>query len=108
MAVAWLALEHEGVELRLPLYTKLHLEKLTVFIGNNIERVVRASASARHVFWTNNSESRAHPGELIHNRIRIHILMFSRNALLRPGVVWNVWTVFRSVMFLRFFDDSLV
>ena len=46
---------------------------LTVFIGNNIERIIRAPASARHFFWTNNSESRAHSGELIRNRIRIHI-----------------------------------
>ena len=73
MAVLRLALEHKGIELRLTLRTELHLEKLTVFVGNNIERIIRAPASARHFFWTNNSESRTHSGELIRNRIRIHI-----------------------------------
>ena len=34
--------------------------------------------------------------------------MFSRNALLRPGVVLNVWTAMRSVMLLILVDDSLV
>jgi hypothetical protein len=53
-------------------------------------------------------ESRAHPGELIRDAIRIHISMFSQNALLRPGVDLSLWTAMRSVVFLISVDDSLV
>jgi hypothetical protein len=63
-----LALEHVHLELSFALSAELHLEELAPFVGDNVERVVGASAISRQVFWTNDPEPRAHADELIRDR----------------------------------------
>jgi hypothetical protein len=66
------ALEHVHLELSFALGAELHLEELSPFVGDNVERVVGAPAIPRHVIWTNDPEPRAHADELIRDRFRVH------------------------------------
>jgi hypothetical protein len=72
VAIMPVALEHSDVELWFALGGNLQLEPLTEFVGGEIERIVRAAARARQIFWTNDPEPSAHVGELVRNRFRIH------------------------------------
>ena len=67
-----LALEYVHLELSFALRAELHLEELSPFVGDNIERVVCAPPIPRQVFWTNDPEPRAHADELIRDRFGVH------------------------------------
>ena len=63
-----LALEHVHLELSFALRAELHLEELALPVGDDVQRVVSAPATPRQVFWTNDTEPRAHADELIRDR----------------------------------------
>jgi len=86
VAVTPLALEHIDLKLLLTLFAELQLEGLTKPIANDVERIIRAPAPSRQVFWTNDAEPGAHAGELIRYRFKFHILEFEPRFLARPGV----------------------
>ena len=74
------ALKHVQLDLSFALGAELHLEELSPFVGDNIERVVCAPTIPRQVFWTNDAEPRAHTDELIRDRFRVHDLISCQRA----------------------------
>ena len=76
MPVVPVALKHIDVELRFAHCAELHLEELSPFVGDDIERVVGTALLPKRIFWTNDAEPRAHAGELIRDRFRVHTLEF--------------------------------
>jgi hypothetical protein len=80
VALVRLALENQRIKLSLAFFAKLHLEDLALFVSGDVECVVRTTAPSRHVLWTNDPEPRAHAGELIRDRFRIHNFKSGRAA----------------------------
>jgi hypothetical protein len=74
MALVMPALEHLHFELRLALCAELHLEQLSLLVGDDIERVIRAAQPSWQVLWSDDAKPRAHADELIRDRFRIHTL----------------------------------
>jgi len=68
MPVVPVALKHIDAELRFARRAELHLEELSPFVGDDIERVFGTALLPRQIFWTNDAEPRAHAGELICDR----------------------------------------